>query len=400
MPQHYRRQTKRSLLPFLALCLIGVFSAQTQAQSISSGDVTGAVTDPSSAAIQNATVTLTNVNTNVSQQTITNAEGSYRFAFVLPGTYHVNVSASGFQNQERPDIVVTAGQPTTVSFQPKVANAAQTVEVVDVASSLQIQNADASTNYSTEMIENLPNPGGDLTYFAQTAPGVVMNTDGGNGNFSANGMPGTSNLFTINGMNDNDPFLSLNTSGASNLMLGANDIAEASVINNAYSGQYGQYAGSQIAYITKSGTNSFHGDAVYNWNGRELNANQFFGNQVGQPTPFNNFNQWSTGLHGPIVKNRTFFDVDYEGLRNLLPGSSTLTLVPSPQFQTAALANLAANGNAAEIPFYEQIFKIYNNAPGIGSATSVTSDGDGGCGGASFTGLPAGAPCALQFGCF
>src|SRR5450755_1726565 len=104
MPQHYRRQTKRSLLPFLALCLIGVFTAQTQAQSIISGDVTGAVTDPSSAAIQNATVTLTNVNTNVSQQTITNAEGSYRFAFVLPGTYQVNVSASGFQNQERPDV--------------------------------------------------------------------------------------------------------------------------------------------------------------------------------------------------------------------------------------------------------------------------------------------------------
>ncbi len=247
------------------------------------------------------------------------------------------------------------------------------------------------------MIENLPNPGGDITYFAQTAPGVVMNTDGGNGNFSANGMPGTSNLFTINGMNDNDPFLSVNNSGASNLMLGSNDIAEANVINNAYSGQYGQYAGSQVAYITRSGTNAFHGDAVYNWNGRALNADQFFSNQVGQPTPFNNFNQWAAGIHGPIVKNRTFFDVDYEGLRNLLPGSSTLTLVPSPQFQSATLANLAANGNAAEIPFYQQIFKVYNSAPGVGSATPVTSDGDGGCGGLSFTGLPAGAPCALQF---
>ncbi len=388
---------RNSLLLLAAACLIVTLGVQTRAQSIIAGDVTGTVTDPSGAAIQDAAVTLTNVNTNASLQTTTNAEGSYRFAFVSPGTYQVNISATGFQNQQRSGVVVTAGQPTTVSVQLAVAGASQTVEVVGGESAVQSQNADVATSYNSEMIDNLPNPGGDISYFAQTAPGVVMNTDGGNGNFSANGMPGTSNLFTINGMNDNDPFLSVNNSGASNLMLGSNDIAEANVINNAYSGQYGQFAGSQVGYITKSGTNAFHGDAVYNWNGRALNADQFFSNQVGQPTPFNNFNQWATDFHGPIVKNRTFFDVDYEGLRNLLPGSSTLTLVPSQQFQSAALANLAANGNAAEIPFYQQIFKVYNSAPGVGSATAVTSDGDGGCGGLSFPGLPAGAPCALQF---
>ena len=131
------------------------------------------------------------------------------------------------------------------------------------------------------MIQNLPNPGGDITYIAQTAPGVVMNTQAGYGNFVADGMPATSNLFTINGGNNNDPFFGINNSGASNLLLGSNDIAEANVINSAYSGQYGQYAGSQITYITKSGTNQFHGDAIYMWNGRALNANQFFSNQVG-----------------------------------------------------------------------------------------------------------------------
>ena len=94
------------------------------------------------------------------------------------------------------------------------------------------------------------------------------------------------------------------------------------------------------------------------WNGRALNANQFFSNEVGAPTPFNNFNQWATGVQGPIWKNHTFFDVDYEGLRNVLPTASALTLVPSPQFQAATLSNLAADGNAAEIPFYKQIFAI------------------------------------------
>lgn len=385
------------LLLFAAFCLTLVFAFQTQPQSITSGDVTGTVTDPTGAAIAGASVTLINVNTNASQQTTTNADGSYRFAFAAPGSYRVRATANGFQAQERTGIIVTAGQPVTANMQLAVAASSQTVEVVETASTLQTENADVTTNFNNSMIENLPNPGGDITYFAQTAPGVVMNTNGGNGNFSSSGMPGTSNLFTINGMNDNDPFLSVNNSGASNLMLGSNDISEANVVSNAYSGQYGQYAGAQVAYITKSGTNDWHGNAVYNWNGRALNANQFFNNQVGQPTPFNNFNQWAAGANGPIVKNRTFFDVDYEGLRDLLPGSSTLTLIPSPQFQSATLANLATNGNSAEIPFYQQIFKVYNSAPGASSATPVTSDGDGGCGGLTFAGLAAGVPCALEF---
>jgi len=386
---------RHSLVLFVGLWLLTALTVQSHAQSIISGDVTGIVTDPTGAVVPGATITLANANTNSSQKVTTNNDGSYRFAFVTPGTYKVSISASGFQTQEHPGVIVSAGQPTAVNVQLTVATASQSVDVVEAGPSVQTENADVATNYSSEMIESLPNPGGDLTYVAQTAPGVVMNTQSGYGNFSADGMPGTSNLFTINGQNYNDPYLNLNNSGASNLLLGANDIAEANVINNAYSAQYGQFAGTQVAYISKSGTNEFHADAIYNWNGRVMNANQFFSNEFGSPRPFNNFNQWAVGGHGPIWKNRTFFDVNYEGLRNLLPTAANLTQIPSPQFQAATLANLAGNGNAAEIPFYQQVFKIYNGASGAGSAVPVTADGNGGCG--TFTGLPAGVPCALQF---
>lgn len=337
----------------IGACLSVMAITQVAAQSITSGDISGTVTDPSGSVTPNTSVTLTNKNTNVSQNTLTNSQGTYRFGFLPPGTYNVTVKGSGFRPQERAGIVVTSGQPAVVDFKLVLAAVTQTVDVSEAIQVLQTANADATTTYGVETIQNLPNPGGDLTYIAQTAPGVVMNTQSGYGNFSSDGMPGTSNQFTVNGTNFTDPFLSLNNSGASNLMLGANDIAEANVISNAYSAQYGQYAGAQVAYTTKSGSNSFHGDAVYNWNGAAVNANQFFANSAGLPTPFNNYNQWQTDVNGPIWKNHTFFDADYEGVHNLLPANAVLDRIPSPQFQSSTLANLTAVGNGAEIPFYK-----------------------------------------------
>ena len=97
-------------------------------------------------------------------------------------------------------------------------------------------------------------------------------TGGGFGNFEAFGLPATANLFTINGNDYNDAFLNLNNSGSSNLLLGGNELQEVAVVSNGYTGQYGRQAGAQVDYTTKSGGNAFHGDAVYNWTGRELNA--------------------------------------------------------------------------------------------------------------------------------
>jgi hypothetical protein len=369
--------------------------AGLQAQSITSGDVTGAVKDPSGAAMPNATVTLKNIGTGVTQTQTTSGQGQYRFSLVSPGNYTVSASAAGFSPAEVTGVVVVAGQPSTVNFQMRLAASTTTIQVSEAASVVQSENADVSTAFNTQQILNMPNPGGDLTYVAQTAPGVVMNTQGGYGNFSSAGMPATSNLFSVNGANFNDPYLNLNNSGASNLMLGFNDVSEANVIDNAYSAQYGQYAGAQVTYQTKSGTNEFHGDAIYMWNGRAVNANDFIDNLSGNGRPFLNFNQWATGIQGPIWKNRTFFDADYEGTRVVLPTSPVLVKVPSPQFQAATLSNLAAKGNAAEIPFYQQLFKIQNGAPGIASATPAPG---GGCGsGSSKVSLPGGAPCTLEF---
>jgi carboxypeptidase family protein len=383
----------RILLVMLILIVVVENAPQLAAQSVTSGDIVGVVADPSGAVLPNVTVTMKSDETGNTQIQSTNAHGVYRFSLVPPGRYTVSVAAAGFQKANAP-AVVTIGQAVTVNIALAVGEATSTVEVTDEVPLLQTENADVSTNFSETQITQVPNPGNDLSYIAQTAPGVVQNTQGGSGNFSAYGLPATSNLFTLNGQNENDPFLNLNNSGATNLLLGNNDVREATVVTNGYSGEYGTLAGANVNYVTKSGSNNFHGNALYWWNGRALNANSFFNNQNGAPRPFVNANQWAASFGGPIKKDKTFFFVDTEGLRFVLPTSLNVR-IPSAQFQAATLANLA-NVSPASVPFYKSLFNLYQNAPGAGRATPLTNLGCNGFTDAN-SGLGISQPCASAF---
>lgn len=348
------------------------------------------VTDPSGAVVANASVRLQNNATGVAQSTITNAQGRYQFSFLAPGSYTVSISDKGFQTAQR-TLDVSVSQSTGVNVQLALATATQTIEVTAGGGGLQTQNSEITTTVHLDQIQQLPNPGNDLTNYALLSPGVTMSTQAGYGNFSTFGLPATANLFTVNGQVNNDTFFNISNSGASNLSLGFNEIGEVSVVNNAYSGQYGQLPGAQVNYVTKSGGNDFHGNALYFWDGRAMNANNFFNNQAGVPRPFVNVNMWATSLGGPVIKNKAFFFFDYEGLRSVIP-TSQLTRIPSPQFSQATLQNLAATGQTQAGPFYQNMFNLYANAPGAANATPVPG---GGCG--SFTLLGPGVPCAMEF---
>ena len=359
-------------------------------QSTTAGDIAGVVTDPTGAVVPGANVTLKGLSTGTTEAATTNAQGYYRFSLLAPGQYNVTVTAAGFGKAEKVT-PASIGQLTSVDFRLAVAAQTQTVEITENAATVQTENGDIATTIVAEQLANLPNPGNDLSFVAQLAPGAVMNTQGGYGNFEVFGLPATSNVFTYNGQYDNDPFLNLNNSGATNLLLGQNDVAEVNVVVNGYSGQYGGLAGAQVNYVSKSGSNQFHGNAAWFWNGRAMNANDWFNNAYGTPRPFDNVNQWAAGLGGPIKKDKTFFYWNYEGLRVLLPTSGTAT-IPSPQFETATLANLTATGQSASVPFYQNIFNIYNGAPGAAAAAATPG---GGC--SDVTALAAGVPCTLQF---
>jgi hypothetical protein len=360
---------KKWITAWLAVLVIAaVMAPSLMAQSLVSGDLTGTVTDPSGAVVPAATVTLKSDTTGATHTTTTNSSGAYRFSLLQPGSYTVTANATGFSKSQAPTSVA-AGQATIADVKLSVGSSSQTVEVTTSVPLVQADNADLSTNFNQTQIANQPNGGNDITYIAQTAPGVTMNTGMGFGNFQTSGLPATSNLFTVNGENDMDPYLNLNNSGATNLTLGRNDVQEATVVTNAYSGQYGQQAGAQVSYVTKSGTNQFHGNAEYFWTGRAMDANDYFNNLTQTTRPFANNNEWAASLGGPIKKDKLFFFVNTEGIRYIVP-SSQQVFSPTTAFADATLANLAAT-SPASVPLYSKMFNLYETAPGYNNGVAV-----------------------------
>ena len=351
---------------FALLVVLSLGSTRLAAQTQSSGDITGIVTDASGAIVPDADVTLKDNAKGSTQDSKTSKDGSYRFYLLSPGSYTVTVSAKGFSTQSR-GVNVNVGQIATLSFSLAIGVSSTTVTVTEAAPLLQSDNGNVAATLSQEQISQVPNPGNDMSYIAQLSPGAVMNTGMGYGNFSSYGTPGTSNLFTLDGMDDNDPFLNLNNSGATNLLLGANEIQEATVVNGAYTGEYGTLAGASVNYVTKSGGNDFHGNAVYFWNGSSLNANDWFNHATDTAKSFDNANQWAGSFGGPIKRDKLFFFMNTEGLRVILP-TSAQTYIPTVGYENQVLADLATEGLTASIPFYQQAFNLYNNAKGAQNA--------------------------------
>jgi outer membrane receptor protein involved in Fe transport len=370
------------------LLALAMFAVQVVAQTVTSGDIAGTVTDASGAVVADAEVSCSNLAEGTTQTTATNATGLYRFSFLKPGEYKLAISTKGFKSvSER--INVGVGQVATANIRLELGAASEIIEVTGAAQLIQTENGDASTTLNEIQLRALPAPGGDITSYAYTAPGVVVSNGAGYGNFSANGLPSTSNLFTVNGNDYMDPYLNVNNSGASNLTLGSNELSEVTVVENGYTADYGRQASAQLNAATKSGTNSFHGNATYGYNGTALNANDWFANATpfttpagvtlpSTPRPHAVNNTFALSAGGPIIKNKLFFFADFEDLRMILPGVSGIVTVPTTAFANYVLTQVPA----AALPFYQNIFSLYAGAPGSAGArpANQATDPNIGCG--------------------
>ena len=390
-----RPTVARFLFIALLACVPSAFS-----QTLTTGDVTGIVTDATGAVVPGATVTIKSSATNEARTSLSTENGQYRFSLLQPGDYSISAQTTGLKSNVS-KFTALVGQEQSLNIILSVQGTQEVIEVKAEAAVIQTENANLATAVSTAQVVNLPMNGGDLTTVAFTVPGVRMNVGGGNGNLNANGIPLTSVLFTINGADVMDPYNNLNNSGASNNLLGANEVSEAAVVLNAYSPQYGRMAGAQVNLVGKTGTNSFHGNAVYNYNDAILNANSFFNNSTNVPRARSVANLYAGSIGGPIRKNKTFFFFDTEALRYALPSSGVVS-IPSPDLLNYALAHAAPSA----IPIYQDAIKLWDGAPGLNRAVPVIN-GTGqlqdrnnhmGCGTHTFYGTYLNGTSGPQFG--
>jgi Carboxypeptidase regulatory-like domain len=357
-------------------------------QSGTSSAISGTVSDASGAALPNASVSATEVDTGAGRTENTNADGRFLFSQVNPGTYILTIRAAGFATQTSQTFAVEVGRTTTLDFKLALSVAVQTVEVTAQQALLSLENPNTTTTIESKTISNLPNAGSDLTFVAQFAPGALMNTAGssndakaagGYGNVEFNGLPATSNGYILDGYDTNDPWLGLNIGLSTNLVLGLDAVDQATVNTNSYSVDQGRYGASQVNYFTKSGTNQFHGDVYELWDGSLFSAEDYFlhandtpGNIT--PKPRSNVNHFGYSFGGPIRKNELFFFTAYEGVRIALP-IVTQAVVPSPAYQQYVLSQLPLGGvdpitgislppEPAEVPFYKSMFALYTNTAG------------------------------------
>jgi hypothetical protein len=377
---------RASDVAFLMLTVVCLLPARALAQGETTSAVVGQVRDATDAVVPGATVIIANPQTGLRRSARTDEAGRFNFPQLKPGTYSIRAEAQGFEARQNDNVIAGLGQKQTVDFMLRVARSNEAVEVSSEAPLINPESANTSTTLNAPALENLPNPGGDLTYPLQFAPGALINTAGssndfvggsnGYGNVEFNGLPALSNGYIVDGLESNDPLTNLNSGLSTNLVLGLNSISEVTVNTLSYSVDQGRYGAAQVNYVTKSGTNQFHGNLYELWNGSRLNAADYFTNAVpGRYKPRATVNHFGGSVGGPITHDKLFFFFDSEWVRIALP-IVTPTIVPTAAFQQYVLQQLPLGyidpdnpkndlpAAPQEVPFYQKMFSLYTNTNG------------------------------------
>jgi len=337
-------QRKRITLSILTVILMTACSVLSRAQTIT-GSVNGTVTDTSGAVIPNAKVTATNTETGVETSTTTNNDGIYGIRFLQIGTYKVTIDATGFGTSTYGPFALETGQNAKIDGKLGIANQQQKVSVeAEVAPLLNTENPTLATTLDTRAIENIPLVGRNLTAITMFLPGSVSTQpnsfvsnaavsgplSGNNpagassgASVSVNGNRQQANQYLLDGMNINQTL-----DDTPGYVPNVDAIAQVQVISANANAEYGNVNGGDIIYQTKSGTNNWHGSAFYFLNNYNLDANSWVNQHSNPKVPKNSYtrNLFGGTFGGPIIKDKLFFFVDYQGGRYHLGGVQTASV--------------------------------------------------------------------------
>ena len=345
----------------LTAMLLGAMLASAAylgAQTATTGQITGTIHDPSGAVIAGAKVVLTSP-TGQTRATESSGEGYYRFSGVEPGEYSLEVTAAGFATYTATGITVGVTQTADVSPQMQVGAATTNVQVTERAPLVQTENPTIGRVVEEQEVHELPLPTRNYQQLLGLQPGTTIpltnNIALGRGDvdINVNGQQATSNNVLIDGIQVN----SIGTNSTPNIPVPSIDAVKEFIVQTSlYDATQGRNLGGNVALVTKSGGSQFHGSVFEYFRNDALNANDYFLKQQGQPRPALKKNQYGATLGGPLVKEKTFFFLSYQGQREVNgadPFSSLSYLnVPSGLTNDRSTATLVNYANSLGLGGY------------------------------------------------
>lgn len=357
----------------LFLCLL--YAAPLFAQT---ADVSGTVIDQLGAVVPGAKVRLVNQETLIERNFTTNSEGVFSAPFVNPGLYQVFVEAQGFSTEAIRDIKVDVGAQVNLPIHLQLGGQDQTVRVDGSGLTLNTMDGTVSTVVNREFVENIPLNGQSFQDLILLAPGVTTQSPqttqafGNNGDFSINGQRTESNYYTVDGVAadglagtggglaggaTNGSLPSATALGTTQSLVSVDALQEFRVQTSTYAAEYGRGVGGQISFVTRSGTNKFHGTTFDYLRNDVFDANDWFNDYYGRPRQALRQNDFGGTLGGPGIipkvydgRDATFFFFSYEGLRLTEPQAATQYYVPSLELREDAPSELQPVLNALPLP--------------------------------------------------
>src|ERR1700744_5065545 len=319
----------RKTVFFLAILFLVTSTALCQ---LTTADILGTVTDASGAVVPNATVTLTNLGTNVTRVAQTGGSGDYTFTLLPVGHYSISVKAAGFEASINKDLSVEAGDRARNDVHLVTGSSTTTVEVQATTPLLQADSATVSSTVTAKAVQDLPLNGRNFVQLVALVPGA--NEGQGNGlssggrpddrlfnaaGLSVNAQDSSLNNWVVDGVDDNERII-----GTIGVKPNVEGIQEITVQTNSYAAEAGRTAGGVINIVTRSGTNQFHGSAYEYFRNDIFDGRNYF--QTTGPKPELRQNQYGASIGGPIIKDRTFFYFDWEGFRQVTGVTDTGTV--------------------------------------------------------------------------
>jgi hypothetical protein len=317
----------RSILAAVLLAIVGTKLAHAQLTA----QISGTISDTSGGVVTTADVTVVNESTGIKWEAKSNQSGVYTVPLLQPGTYRIDVRASGFRTTSRTGVPLAVAQAAQLDFTLQVGNTSDSVTVTDTAPLLDVSSNAIGGLVTPEKVENLPMLGRNSNALVTLVPGVRATR----ATTTSPVLESHYQFFSINGSRPNQSQFMLDGGNNTNLTFNGpeyspqvEEVQEFRIQTSNFSAEYANSGGGVINVVSKGGTNEFHGSLFDYFRNDVLAANDFFSNRSGKARPMLRYNQFGGTVGGPIVKNRTFFFFAYEGLREEVP-TVTITSVPT-----------------------------------------------------------------------